>query len=69
MKPAASGRWIAWVVQALLLAAIAGGAVWLVLHALGVLRARGVQSGFDFLLEAGSISSRGNRTGAPFWQG
>lgn len=72
MKGAASGRWIAWVVQALLLAAIAGATAWLVLHALGVLRARGVQSGFDFLLDpAGFGIGEGwldFEAGQPYWR-
>jgi general L-amino acid transport system permease protein len=73
--PAASGRravWFAWAVQGVLIAAVAGGAFWLVHHAIEVLRARGVRSGFDFLLEpAGFEISEGwldFSSGQPFWR-
>ena len=58
--------------QALLIAAIAFGAFWLVQHALEVLRSRGVRSGFDFLLQpAGFEISEGwldFNAGQPFWR-
>ena len=47
--PAARAAWLGWGVQALLIAAVLGAAAWSVHHALEVLRARGVRSGFDFL--------------------
>lgn len=43
--------WLGWGVQVLLVAALAGSAIWLVQHALEVLRSRGVRSGIDFLLQ------------------
>ncbi len=43
------GVWLGWALQALLVAALVGAAAWTVAHALDVLRARGVRSGFDFL--------------------
>ncbi|MDB5732438.1 MAG: polar amino acid transporter, inner rane subunit [Variovorax sp.] len=46
---AARAAWLGWLVQGLLVAAVLGGAAWTVDHALEVLRARGVRSGFDFL--------------------
>ena len=74
-RPAASGRravWLAWAVQALLIALVVGAAFWLVLHALEVLRERGVRSGFDFLLQpAGFEISEGwldFDAGQPFWR-
>ena len=42
---------LAWGVQALVLAVLAAAVAWLIGHALDVLRARGVKSGFDFLLQ------------------
>jgi general L-amino acid transport system permease protein len=64
--------WLAWVAQALLIAAIVGGVFWLMHHALDTLRARGVRSGFDFLLEpAGFEISEGwidFNAGQPFWR-
>ena len=73
--PAASARravWFAWAVQGVLIAAVAGGAFWLVHHAIEVLRARGVRSGFDFLLQpAGFEISEGwleFSAGQPFWR-
>ena len=66
------GVWLAWTVQALLVLAVAAGAVWVVNHALEVLRARGVRSGFDFLFEpAGFPISEGwldFDAGQPFWR-
>ena len=44
-------RWRGWLAQALLIALVAGAALALGSHALGALRARGVQSGFDFLAQ------------------
>jgi general L-amino acid transport system permease protein len=73
--PVTSARravWLAWAVQALLIAAIAGLVFWLGNHALGVLRARGVRSGFDFLSQpAGFEISEGwldFSSGQPFWR-
>jgi general L-amino acid transport system permease protein len=43
--------WLGWALQALLVIAVVGGVFWLVHHALETLRARGVRSGFDFLLD------------------
>ncbi|MEJ7687804.1 MAG: ABC transporter permease subunit [Variovorax sp.] len=40
---------LAFALQVLLVVVLLSGAVWLVTHALDVLRARGVRSGFDFL--------------------
>jgi len=64
--------WAAWAVQVLLVAAVAGGVVALVQHALEVLRARGVRSGFDFLWQsAGFEISEGwvdFDAGQPFWR-
>jgi general L-amino acid transport system permease protein len=64
--------WVAWAVQALLVVAIAGGAIWLVNHALDVLRERGVRSGFDFLWQpAGFEISEGwldFSASQPFWR-
>jgi general L-amino acid transport system permease protein len=64
--------WLAWAVQALLVAAIASGAIWLVNHALDALRERGVRSGFDFLSQpAGFEISEGWLDfdgGQPFWR-
>ena len=75
MSAAPDGRravWMAWAAQALLIAAVAGGAFWLVHHALEVLRALGVRSGFDFLLQpAGFEISEGwldFHSGQPFWR-
>ncbi|MDM0013224.1 ABC transporter permease subunit [Variovorax sp. J22P168] len=74
-RPGAGGRraaWLAWGLQALLVAAVAGAAFWLVHHALELLRARGVRSGFDFLLQpAGFDISEGWLSfdaGQPFWR-
>ncbi|VTU21230.1 Arginine transport system permease protein ArtQ [Variovorax sp. SRS16] len=74
-RPAPGGRravWLAWAVQALLLAAVLGGVLWLGHHALEVLRARGVRSGFDFLLQsAGFEISEGwldFDASQPFWR-
>jgi len=64
--------WLAWAAQGLLVAAIAAGVFWLVHHALEVLRARGVHSGFDFLLQpAGFEISEGwldFDAGQPYWR-
>ena len=64
--------WLAWALQALLIAAIASGVFWLLHHALETLRGRGVQSGFDFLLQpAGFDISEGwleFDAGQPFWR-
>ena len=46
---AARAVWLGWLVQVLLIVAVIGLGVWTVQHALDVLRARGVRSGFDFL--------------------
>lgn len=46
---------LALVVQLVLIAALCGLIWWVVQHALDVLRARGVRSGFDFLLDAAGI--------------
>jgi len=66
------GAWLAWVVQALLVLAVVAGAFWVVHHALEVLRARGVRSGFDFLTEpAGFSISEGwldFDASQPFWR-
>lgn len=66
------GIWLGWAVQALLIAALLAGGAWLVLHALDVLRARGVRSGFDFLLQpAGFGIGEGwldFDAGQPFWR-
>jgi general L-amino acid transport system permease protein len=79
MSPEASrrGAWLAWAVQALLVLAVLAGAVWVVHHALEVLRARGVRSGFDFLTEPAGFSisegwldfDAGQPSGAPFSRG
>jgi len=65
-------RWLAWALQALLLALLIGGVAWLVGHALETLRARGVRSGFDFLLQpAGFQIGEGWLTfeaEQPFWR-
>lgn len=65
-------RWLALAVQAGVLLALALGVFWLVQHALGVLRARGVRSGFDFLLQpAGFQIAEGwldFEAGQPFWR-
>ncbi len=45
----------AWLLQLLLIAALCGLVWWLVQHALDVLRARGVRSGFDFLRDAAGL--------------
>ena len=50
----ASAR-VALVVQVLLIVALCGLVWWVVQHALDVLRARGVRSGFDFLGDAAGI--------------
>ena len=65
-------RWLGWLAQALLLALIAW-AVWaLGHHALHMLRARGAQSGFDFLAQpAGFEISEGwlsFDSAQPFWR-
>ncbi|MBB1604875.1 amino acid ABC transporter permease [Variovorax sp. UMC13] len=64
--------WRGRALQVLLIAAVAGGAFWLVHHALETLRARGVRSGFDFLLQsAGFEISEGwldFDSGQPFWR-
>ena len=64
--------WIAWAVQALLVAAVVGGAFWLVHHALEILRARGVRSGFDFLLQSAGFEIAEGwldfDSGQPFWR-
>lgn len=66
------GAWLAWAVQALLVLAVVAGAFWVVHHALEVLRARGVRSGFDFLTEpAGFSISEGwldFDASQPFWR-
>ena len=46
---AARAVWLGWLVQVLLIVAVIGLGAWTVQHALDVLRARGVRSGFDFL--------------------
>jgi general L-amino acid transport system permease protein len=51
VRPSRRGVWLAWGLQALLVLAVLAGAAWVVNHALEVLRARGVRSGFDFLTE------------------
>jgi len=67
-----AGRWLAWALQLALIAAIGLAVVWMVRHALGVLQARGVRSGFDFLLApAGFEISEGwiaFDAGQPFWR-
>ncbi len=69
---AARAVWLAWLVQALLIAAVMGSAFWIVQHALEVLRARGVRSGFDFLWQpAGFGIGEGwldFDAGQPFWR-
>ena len=64
--------WLAWAVQAAVLLLLAAGVAWLVNHALEVLRARGVRSGFDFLLQpAGFQIAEGwldFDAGQPFWR-
>ena len=55
VAPARGGARIALVVQVVLIAALCGLIWWVVQHALDVLRARGVRSGFDFLLDAAGI--------------
>jgi general L-amino acid transport system permease protein len=64
--------WFALAAQTLLVGAVIGGVFWLVQHALDVLRARGVRSGFDFLLQsAGFEISEGwlDYDGSqPFWR-
>jgi len=64
--------WLARAAQALVLLVLALGVAWLVQHALGVLRARGVRSGFDFLLQpAGFQIGEGwldFDAGQPFWR-
>jgi general L-amino acid transport system permease protein len=64
--------WLAWAVQALVLAGLAVGVVGLVGHALEVLRQRGVQSGFGFLLQpAGFQIAEGwldFEPDQPFWR-
>ncbi len=63
---------LAWAAQVLLIVAILGVVAWLVHHALFVLRGRGVQSGFDFLLQpAGFDVSEGwldFSSGQPYWR-
>ncbi|MES2184244.1 MAG: ABC transporter permease subunit [Pseudomonadota bacterium] len=67
-KPA----WSGWLLQIALVAAVVGGVVWLVLHALDVLHARGVRSGFGFLLDAAGFEiSEGwphFDAGQPYWR-
>ncbi|KQM75469.1 amino acid ABC transporter permease [Xylophilus sp. Leaf220] len=62
----------AWVVQLLLLAVLLAGVAALVGHAFEVLRARGIRSGFDFLLQpAGFEVGEGwldYAAGQPFWR-
>ena len=53
--PQARHARLALVVQLVLIAALCGLIWWVVQHALDVLRARGVRSGFDFLLDAAGI--------------
>lgn len=64
--------WLGWGLQALLIAAVVGGAWWLMQHALETLRARGVRSGFDFLWQpAGFGLSEGwldFESGQPLWR-
>lgn len=64
--------WLARLAQALLIALIVAAVYGLVQHALGVLRARGVRSGFDFLLApAGFDISEGwldFDSSQPFWR-
>lgn len=58
--------------QLVFVAALCGLVWWVVQHALDVLRARGVRSGFDFLLDAAGIPiSEGwpsYSPGEPFWR-
>jgi len=65
-------RWFGWLAQALLIALVAGAVLALGHHAMQVLRARGVQSGFDFLMQpAGFEISEGWLAfdgGQPFWR-
>jgi len=65
-------RWRGWLAQALLIALIAGAILALGQYALHVLRARGVQSGFDFLAQpAGFEISEGWLAfdgSQPFWR-
>ncbi|RYX90576.1 MAG: ABC transporter permease subunit [Comamonadaceae bacterium] len=75
MSPSARQRraaWLAWSVQTLVLLLLAAGVAWLVNHALEVLRARGVRSGFDFLLQpAGFQIAEGwvdFEADQPFWR-
>ncbi len=72
MNDNASHRWRAWLLQAALVAAVAGGLWWLVQHALAMLHARGVRSGFDFLLQAAGFElSEGwppFDAGEPYWR-
>ncbi|MBU1360748.1 MAG: ABC transporter permease subunit [Gammaproteobacteria bacterium] len=71
-RPAASKVWAAWAVQALLVACVAGAALWLVNHALETLRARGVQSGFDFLFKSAGFGISegwiGFESSQPYWR-
>ena len=66
------GAWTTQASQALLVLAVVAGAFWVVHHALEVLRARGVRSGFDFLTEpAGFSISEGwldFDASQPFWR-
>jgi general L-amino acid transport system permease protein len=63
---------LALVVQIVLIAALAGLVWWVVQHALDVLRARGVRSGFDFLGDAAGIPISEGWPGyspeQPFWR-
>ena len=64
--------WLGWLVQVLLIVAVIGLGAWTVQHALDVLRARGVRSGFDFLWQpAGFGISEGwldFDADQPFWR-
>ncbi|MDM0047207.1 ABC transporter permease subunit [Variovorax dokdonensis] len=68
----ANGRWLGRIVQLALVVLIGLGVAWLLGHAMGVLRSRGVQSGFDFLLApAGFSISEGwldFDASQPFWR-
>lgn len=66
------GAWLSWALQIALVALLLAGVWALAAHALGVLRGRGIQSGFDFLLQpAGFEIGEGwldFHAGQPFWR-
>lgn len=71
-RPGAVHARLALVVQIVLIAALCALIWWVAQHALDVLRARGVRSGFDFLLDAAGIPISEGWPGyspeQPFWR-